>query len=514
MLIGMAALATLPTTAGAQDDTIGGPISLKNKDGSLSVSGQLAGFEDGFYLIEIEGIGVLRIDSLAVECAGDGCPVLTPEFGIQGAEALATRLIPVLLRGYADSIGADYAVEETGDPATQVIRLTDTEGVVRAEAHVRATGSAGAFPALAEKEADIALADGRMTDESAESITAAGLSDLRDTEHERVIALDGTVLVVHPDNPVRSLSALEIARIYAGEIRNWSELGGDDVPVRANSLARGSQMREGIVTGFLEPNGLAERGDSFAWSSEEELAASVASDPGAIGYLGRSAALDHPLRMLALREPCGLVSPPTAFTIKTDGYRLARRLYAYKRPGRIHPEAQAFLQWMLSDAAQRHIKQAGFIDRSIERMRLEDMAVALIHTASASRSGSLPDRPRWMSTRSEISRLLPNGWRPASSPTARSCSWASPTRSATAVATPSSPPAGPRSCARTSSPAWHPASPSACRCCRSALASCCRCPATPTRSGANATAGSKSGCAAPICNEAKSDLKGPDPMAG
>lgn len=382
MLIGMATLVALPTVATAQDDTIGGPISLRNQDGSLSVSGQLAGFEDGYYLIEIEGIGVLRIDSQAVECTGDGCPILTPEFGIHGAEAPATRLIPALLAGYADSIGATYAVEETGDPSVRIIRLTDAEGTVRAEAHVHANGSAGAFPALAGKEADIALADRRMTDQDADGITAAGLSDLRDTEHELVIARDGTVLVVHPDNPVRSLSASDIARIYAGEIRNWSELGGEDLPVRANSLARGSRIRDGIVTGFLDPNGLEEGGDSLVWPSEEELAASVASDPGAIGYLGRSAALGHPLKMLALREPCGLVSPPTAFRIKTDGYRLARPLYAYKRPGRIHPEAQAFLEWVLSDDAQTHIKRAGYIDGSLERMRLEDMGIALIHTAA------------------------------------------------------------------------------------------------------------------------------------
>ncbi len=68
--------------------------------------------------------------------------------------------------------------------------------------------------------------------------------------------------------------------------------------------------------------------------------------------------------------------------MKIEGYSLSRRLYAYKRPGVLHPEAKAFLDWALTDEAQQYIQQSNFVDRNPERMRLEDMGMMLIHTAA------------------------------------------------------------------------------------------------------------------------------------
>ena len=77
-----------------------------------------------------------------------------------------------------------------------------------------------------------------------------------------------------------------------------------------------------------------------------------------------------------------MLSPPSAFRMKIEGYSLSRRLYMYRRPGDIHPEAQAFIDWTLTDEAQPYIDKVGFVDRSLERMRLEDMGMMLIHTAA------------------------------------------------------------------------------------------------------------------------------------
>ena len=54
----------------------------------------------------------------------------------------------------------------------------------------------------------------------------------------------------------------------------------------------------------------------------------------------------------------------------------------YTKPGIINPEAQAFLDWSLTESAQPYIEQSGFVGRGIERMRLEDMGMMLIHTAA------------------------------------------------------------------------------------------------------------------------------------
>jgi ABC-type phosphate transport system substrate-binding protein len=37
--------------------------------------------------------------------------------------------------------------------------------------------------------------------------------------------------IVHPSNPLRSLSRAQLADLYSGKTRNWAELGGSNQPV-------------------------------------------------------------------------------------------------------------------------------------------------------------------------------------------------------------------------------------------------------------------------------------------
>lgn len=54
------------------------------------------------------------------------------------------------------------------------------------------------------------------------------------------IAREGLVFVVNEKNPVDSLSPDQIRKIYSGEITNWSQVGGDDVPIKAFQRSEGS----------------------------------------------------------------------------------------------------------------------------------------------------------------------------------------------------------------------------------------------------------------------------------
>ena len=58
------------------------------------------------------------------------------------------------------------------------------------------------------------------------------------------VALDGLVFVVHPDNPLESLSLSQIQAIYTGQLTNWSELGGPDGRIEPLLRAKGSGVRE------------------------------------------------------------------------------------------------------------------------------------------------------------------------------------------------------------------------------------------------------------------------------
>ena len=83
------------------------------------------------------------------------------------------------------------------------------------------TGSGSGITAVQEGTCDIGLSSRALKDEE----KSAGLK-------ETVLAYDGIAIIVHPDNPVSDLSVEQIAKLYTGEITNWSELGGADHAIR------------------------------------------------------------------------------------------------------------------------------------------------------------------------------------------------------------------------------------------------------------------------------------------
>ncbi len=351
----------------------------------MSITGQLLSSEDGSYVVQTEQLGILRIQADSVTCTGIVCPEVStfgPDFGIYGSRTVGTTLIPNLLRGYARSVGATYEIEPTDDPAERIVRLTNADGNLRARIDLQVRGSGSAFPALAEGVAAIGVADRRRKDSDVEKIAAAGIPDLRDTADETVLGVDGIVMITHPDNPVRNLTSLEVAKIWSGEITNWLELGGGDVPITVNSFSESSGDRAVMMDALVRPNNRDETAPITRWSAYQDMVDAVMGDRGGIGFVGRWLARTNDVNLLDIREECGLLSPPTDFRMKIEGYALSRRLYAYTKPGVIHPEAQAFLDWTLTKEAQAYIKESNFIDRELERMRLEDMGMMLVHTAA------------------------------------------------------------------------------------------------------------------------------------
>lgn len=367
-------------------------IELQSPDGLVAISGQFIGIEDDHYIVSTSNLGVLRVAMSGVECTGMVCPDLRatpasvqtydPQFGIYGSRTVGTTLIPNLLRGYAQHVGASYEIIPTEEPAERVVRLTNPDGSMRAEIDLQTRGSGSAFPALADGVAAIGVADRRMKDSDVAKLAKGDIPDLRDTANETVLGVDGIVLITHPDNPVRNLTSEEVAKVWSGEITNWRELGGGDFPISIKSFGESSGDRAVLLDALVRPNGRDETAEVERFKAYQDLVDTVMEERGAIGYVGRWLARTNDVNVLAVREECGLLSPPTDFRMKIEGYSLSRRLYAYTPPGEIHPEAQAFLDWTLTPEAQPYIKESHFIDRELERMRLEDMGMMLVHTAA------------------------------------------------------------------------------------------------------------------------------------
>ena len=58
---------------------------------------------------------------------------------------------------------------------------------------------------------------------------------------------------VNPDNPVRRVTSAQMKQVLTGQIDNWRQLGGPDLPISLVSLGRGGGARMTIELPGFEP---------------------------------------------------------------------------------------------------------------------------------------------------------------------------------------------------------------------------------------------------------------------
>lgn len=112
----------------------------------------------------------------------------------------------------------------------------------------------------------------------------------------RPVALSVFTLVVNKDAGVENLKLAQIREIFAGRVQNWSEVGGNDVPVHLVNRDPGSGTRSTLVAKVLngkEPPQFTEtdcaslnpkRYGRCEVTSTDTMLNTAASTPGALGY--------------------------------------------------------------------------------------------------------------------------------------------------------------------------------------------------------------------------------------
>ena len=163
--------------------------------------------------------------------------------------------------------------------------------------HVIANGSSKGIIALIEGKADVAMISAPFADVRA-SIERKSPGTIGKVElNQHLIGSVKTRFIVHPDNPVRSMSEDQLRDILVGKIVNWSDVGGPDQPIGVFTTKPGKGLRslvekeflggKSIVAGAQELAGLsqvvqvisqAKHGIGFV--NEPRLNASVAVLPG------------------------------------------------------------------------------------------------------------------------------------------------------------------------------------------------------------------------------------------
>lgn len=381
-------------------------VALTSRDGSIALSGTLLGFDGEFYRLDTI-YGELTVDGSGVLCEGPGCPNLqdfVAELKLSGSATMGAVLLPALVEGFALRDGY-VATRQVRDETHFDYHLSDAQsGKLRAVFRFRVTNTDEGFADLLANEADVVMAQREIRPQEQARALEAGLGDLTDARRSRVIALDGIVPIVAPDNPVRTVSPLDLARAYAGQITNWADLGGPDAPISLHAPAPRTGLGQAVEDKIIRPAGLNMSADITRHLTAEALAWQVAKDAFALGVV--SLAEVGPAQALTLTGGCGRALRATRRTIKTEDYPLTAPLFLYHPARRLPKIAREFLAYADGPTAQIVIRRAGFVDQAAEEVPLDDQGNRFANAIAAAGTGvSLSELQRMVDVLSRLRRL-------------------------------------------------------------------------------------------------------------
>jgi phosphate transport system substrate-binding protein len=334
--------------ASAQD------VTLVAREGGIVLNGTLQGYDGEFYRISTN-YGMLTVDGQGVICEGPACPeLIAPKalMRVVGAPD-AAALLPVLFQAFARERGLIY---ESADGPAFSARILDPDS--------RKDLAEISFAALPPDQANGAL------DSGAADLKLGFRADPGLGTH--AVAMDALVAIVAPDNPTPEISTVELAGVLSGEVTNWSQIGGPDMPMVLHALQADTDLQQALT----ERLGTREAA-TVLHPDLAALAEAVAKDPWAIAVSGRSAVA--PARRMPLTDSCGFPLLPTPLAIKAQDYPLALPVLLQAPKRRLPLLTREFLDFLRTPAAQQAVAEAGFVDRSASRQPMTADGLRLIN---------------------------------------------------------------------------------------------------------------------------------------
>ena len=205
------------------------------------------------------------------------------------------------------------------------------------------TGSGAGLESLAAGSIDIGNSSRHLKEE-----------ELATGAVENVVAIDGIAVITNTSNTVTDLTTDDLAKIYKGEITNWSELGGADEAI----VVIGREAGSGTRAAFEE---LLEVEDACQYAQELDstgaVLAKVASTSGTIGYVSLDVVDDTVIGMSLNGVE------PTEENILAGDYLLSRP-FVMATMGEISEQnelVQAWFDYIASEDGKNVISSVGLI---------------------------------------------------------------------------------------------------------------------------------------------------------
>ncbi|KUK63882.1 MAG: Phosphate ABC transporter, phosphate-binding protein [Desulfotomaculum sp. 46_80] len=178
--------------------------------------------------------------------------------------------------------------------------------------------------------------------------------DLKLTESDLIsypVARDAIAVIVNPGNPINNLKADDVARIYSGEVTDWSQIGGKSGRIILFAREEGSGTRDTFDSIVMRQKKITP--DALLRNSNGEVQAAVSQDATAIGFV--SLGYVYGIKILEINgTKCSFEN------CQNGSYPLVRRLFFITK-GIPNETVTEFINFARSDAGQKIAEKMGFV---------------------------------------------------------------------------------------------------------------------------------------------------------
>ncbi len=256
-----------------------------------------------------------------------------------GLVGLVSAAEKIVIKG-SDTLGAKMVPQ-----LAEEFKAMKSKQGVEVIFEIAAEGSSTGVAAVIDSTADIGMSsrDAKKTEESKALLKGVKMTSI-------TVALDGIAVIANEKNPMDSISAREVEKIFTGDVVDWSSING----VSGGISVYTRNTSSGTYAVFQK---MALRKRDYAPSSQkmagnEQIASEVAKNPNGIGYVG-----------LAYLDTPGIKTLPVdGVTPEKPSYPFARPLYYYHDGNKeMRPIVKEFVDFCLSKKGQQIVKDVHFI---------------------------------------------------------------------------------------------------------------------------------------------------------
>jgi phosphate transport system substrate-binding protein len=267
---------------------------------------------------------------------------------------MKTKTILLALALYTS---AGFAQKLKGSDTVLPLAQKEAESYMKSNKSARVTvtggGSGVGFAALVDNTTEIAMASRKIKMDEKMKLQDAGRA-----YKETIIAYDALSVIVNPNNKVSQLTREQLEGIYTGKIKNWKEVGGDDLQIVVYSRESSSGTFEFFKEHVMNKKNYAS--SVLSMPATGAIVQSVSQTKGAIGYIGL-AYMDKAVKSLKVSYDQGKTYvAPSMESAKNKSYPVVRPLYFYYLTT-VEKSVNPFVAYILSAEGQKIVEQVGYV---------------------------------------------------------------------------------------------------------------------------------------------------------